>query len=304
LFVVVAQVKVRRSLPLDRSDESTLSSRRRGGYSGYSGGTNKLSQRRRGLAGATRMMAPKAPAPTAAAPTAAAPAPTTTGGGKAGKSMKGVSAYLTPRAQVIGVHTKWSLCTSKYYVGEGSCDTQQPFVPRGFYFETGRRLPEGTVCSALTGVADVPVVTCQLVQGVTLVLPVVSQSYYGCDEQGKVEDGRIGPAKLMKEVCNYEVLKATLDGAPVSAKDSVRVVTQDGDGTNLLSFGGTPCTDYFGDFVQFANCPLFAAGEYVFVDTAGLSLGNHSLVLIGQDNSDGFCSAVRFDFVLVAGKIK
>jgi hypothetical protein len=293
VVVVAEQVKVRRSLPLDRSDESTLSSRRRGGYSGYSGSGTMLSQRRRGLAGATRMMAPKAPT---------APAPTT--GGKAGKSMKGVSAYLTPRAQVIGVHTKWSLCTSKYYVGEGACDTQQPFVPKGFFFETGRRLPEGTVCSALTGASDVPVVTCQLVQGVTLVLPVVSQSYYGCDEQGKVEDGRIGPAKLMKELCNYEVLKATLDGAPVSAKDSVRVVTQDGDGTNLLSFGGTPCTDYFGDFVQFANCPLFAAGEYVFVDTGGLGLGNHSLVLIGQDNSDGFCSAVRFDFVLVAGKIK
>jgi hypothetical protein len=231
-------------------------------------------------------------------------------GGQEGKPMKGMkgkkgqSAYLTPRAQVIGVHTKWSLCTSNYYIGEGSCDTQQPFVPEGFYFETGRRLPEGTVCSNLTGVADVPVVTCRLIRGVTLVLPVVSQSYYGCDEQGQIEDARIGPAKLMKEVCNYEVLKATLDDDPISAKDSVRVVTQDGDGTNLLAFGETPCTDYFGDFVQFFNCPLYAAGEYVFVDTTSLTLGKHSLVLIGQDNSDGFCSAIRFNFVLVAGEIK
>jgi hypothetical protein len=205
---------------------------------------------------------------------------------------------------VVGVHTKWSLCTSKYYIGEGSCDTQQPFVPKGFYFETGRRLPEGTICSDLTGVNDVPVVTCQINQGVTLVLPVVSQSYYACDEQGQIEDPRIGPAFLMQQVCNYEVLKATLDNVPISMKDSVRVVTQDGDGTNRLAFGKTPCTDYFGDFALFYNCPLYAAGEYVFVDTTSLSLGNHSLVLIGQDNSDGFCSAVRFEFVLVAGNVK
>jgi hypothetical protein len=260
------QVKVRRSLPLDRDERAAAQSRR----SRYS---NKKSSRNLAT------------------------------GGKGGKGSYQVD-YAIRRPQVVSAHTKWSLCTSKYYIGEGRCDTQQPFVPKGYYFETGRRLPEGTICSDLTGVNDVPVVSCRIYQGVTLVLPIVSQAYYACDTQGQIEDPRIGPSLLMDQVCNYEVLKATLDNVPISMKDSLRVVTQDGDGNNRLAFGKTPCTDYFGDFALFYNCPLYASGEYVFIDTTSLRLGNHTLVLIGQDNSDGFCSAIRFEFVLVYGKRK
>jgi hypothetical protein len=203
------------------------------------------------------------------------------------------------RPSLVGAHSKWLWCSSAFWVLEnGQCEVKQKFVPPGYWFETGRPMPTGTDCSALTGDGDIPVANGSLKRGLKMVLPVVNAIYIARDDNGKLEDPRVGVASVSSSVCALTIHKATLDGADVNALDAVTVLTQDGDGDYRMLTMNDACRDEFDLFGTLGGCPLYSGGPYVFIDTARLAPGEHELVLIGEDSSNGFCSAVKHVFTL------
>jgi hypothetical protein len=207
------------------------------------------------------------------------------------------------RPQLVGAHTKWLLCSSAFWVlGEGQCERKQRFVPDGYWFETGRPMPNTTNCSALTGDGDVPTASCRFKKGLKMVLPVVNLFYWACDTEGAIEDSRLGPATLLPLLPFLKILKATVDRSDIDFQDAVPVVLQDGDADYTYPTVRDRCvqpTPSSGiDFPLFGGCPLYAAGPYVFIDTKNLTKGEHELVMIGEDTSNGFCSAVKHLFTL------
>jgi hypothetical protein len=204
------------------------------------------------------------------------------------------------RPQLVGAHSKWLLCSSAFSaLGEGQCETRQKFVPDGYWFETGRSMPNTTNCSALTGDGDVPTASCRFKRGLKMVLPAVNLFYWACDTEGAVEDPRLGPEFLQNVVPFQKILKATLDGKNVSSLDAVKVVLQDGDADYAFPTVRDRCVQNAAfDFKLYGGCPLYAAGPYVFIDTKNLTKGEHELVMIGVDTSNGFCSAVKHLFTL------
>jgi hypothetical protein len=62
------------------------------------------------------------------------------------------------RSQLLSHHTKWSYCSLAIWALGNQADTQQKYVPSGYWFESGRLMPAGTNCGALTG-NDIPTTT-------------------------------------------------------------------------------------------------------------------------------------------------
>ncbi|KAI2497734.1 hypothetical protein MHU86_16776 [Fragilaria crotonensis] len=202
------------------------------------------------------------------------------------------------RPQLVSAHTKWLFCTSAFWaLTNGKCEKTQKFVPQGYFFETGRKMPDGTNCKGLTGNGDVPVVTtCRVKRGLRMVIPVVNTLYVACNEGGDIEDPRIGPAYLAGTFKKTVVYVATLDGKEIDEKSLLNVLTQDGDWDYRLP-GDATCVDTFNYIPAYKGCPVGAAGPYVFLNTRKLAKGPHQLVLIGE--SDGLCSAVKHKFTIV-----
>jgi hypothetical protein len=204
------------------------------------------------------------------------------------------------RPQLVSAHTKWLYCSSAFWVLGGQCETRQRFVPDGYWFETGRSVPDGTNCSALTGDGDVSVVSCRFKRGLRMVLPVVNVIYYACsDADGSLEDPRLGPQALQSAIPLISILKLTLDNGTVDFRDALNVVTQDGDGDYTYPTVRDRCVQSSQvNFPFLGGCPLYAAGPYVFIDTKNLTKGTHELVMIGKDDFLGGCSAVKHIFTL------
>jgi hypothetical protein len=204
------------------------------------------------------------------------------------------------RPQLVGAHTKWLYCSSAFWVlGEGQCERKQRFVPDGYWFETGRLMPNTTNCSALTGDGDVPTASCRFKRGLKMVLTVVNFPYWACDTEGALEDPRLGPATLQDLVTTLRIVKATVDGKDIDFQDALMIVTQDGDADYTYPTVRDRCVQSDQvDFPLLGGCPLYAGGPYVFIDTKNLTKGAHELVMIGEDTSDGFCSAVKHLFIL------
>jgi hypothetical protein len=202
------------------------------------------------------------------------------------------------RPELVGAHTKWLYCSSAFWVlSGGQCETSQKFVPDGYWFETGRPVPAGTNCSALTGEGDVPVVNCRFKRGLKMVLPVVNYQYVACTD-GRREDPRLGVEEVMNNLFKMQTLKATLDGAKVASFDVIPVATQDGDADYTLPTPSSRCIDFLGIFRDYGGCPLFGSGQYAFIDTTNLTKGKHELVLIGGFVDSPGCSAVKHVFTL------
>jgi hypothetical protein len=145
------------------------------------------------------------------------------------------------RPELVGAHTKWLYCSSAYWeLGEGQCERTQRYVPDGYWFETGRPMPNTTNCSALTGDGDVPTAICRFKRGLKMVLPVVNLPYVGCDlNTGVLEDPRLGPATLQAVINLESILKLTLDNGTVDFQDALNVVTQDGEAITRTRPSGT-----------------------------------------------------------------
>lgn len=207
------------------------------------------------------------------------------------------------RPELVGAHTKWLYCSGAFWeLGEGECETRQKYVPDGYWFETGRPMPDGTICSALTGDGDVPTASCRVKKGQKMVLPVVNIIYVGCDTEGVREDPRLGPAVLQQLVPGLTIIKATLDGTAIDFLDVLNMILQDGDADYTYpTVRDRGCVESAAGDVDFAllgGCPISAGGPYVFIDTKKLSKGAHELILIGEDTRNGFCSAVKHLFTL------
>jgi hypothetical protein len=209
------------------------------------------------------------------------------------------------RPHLVSYHTKWLYCSAAFWALGDQCETRQQFVPKGYFFETGRpsTLPPGTVCGDLTGYEpEVTVVkNCRVKKGLTMVLPAVNLLYVGCNtDTGELEDPRLGPAVLAELFPDVVFRKATLDNNNTEYLDSLKVLGQDGDFVARLTFGGATCTDGAGiNLTLNKGCPVSALGPYVFIDTSKMTKGRHTLILIGELVSAGFCSAVRHEFTLV-----
>jgi hypothetical protein len=197
------------------------------------------------------------------------------------------------RPELVGAHAKWLFCSSAFWTLKGQCETKQRFVPDGYWFETGRQ--PGANCTDLT-TYDIPVVTCRVKKGLTMVLPVVNYLVVACSDDGKRDDPRKGVAEVMDQLRTMRILQATLDGANITSFDAILVATQDGDGDYTLPSPSSRCYDNFGIFQPQGGCPLYAAGYYVFIDTKKLAKGAHELVLISDYG--GFCFAVKHMFTL------
>jgi hypothetical protein len=78
-----------------------------------------------------------------------------------------------------------------------------------------------------------------------MVLPVANAIYIACDDNGKLEDPRVGVSTVSSSVCALTVHKATLDSADVNSLDSVTVLTQDGDGDYRMPTVNDACRDEF-----------------------------------------------------------
>jgi hypothetical protein len=204
------------------------------------------------------------------------------------------------RPQLVSAHTKWLMCTSAFWaLTNGKCEKTQKFAPDGYFFETGRRTPPGTNCKALTGNGDVHVVnTCQVKQGLRMVIPVINSYWVGCKEGGGLEDPRVGPAYLAGALKKMVVHKATIDGKKIDENSLLNVLTQDGDWDYRLS-GDSTCVDKYNNIPDYEGCPLGAAGPYLFLNTKKLAKGPHELILIGENKGTGFCSAVKHKFTIV-----
>jgi hypothetical protein len=208
------------------------------------------------------------------------------------------------RSELIGAHTKWLLCTSAFWALGNQCEASQPYVPEGYWFETGRPIalkkPTGIRCSKLTGnEPEVPVVkNCRVKRGLTMVLPAINSIEVACDNCTSFWDPRRGSELVSKALRDMDFIKATLDGVPVSSLDAIYIQTQDGDADYRLATDSF-CNDFLGIFGLNGGCPLIVGGLYVFIDTTELLPGPHELLLIGTRNSkDGFCSAVKHKFIL------
>jgi hypothetical protein len=203
------------------------------------------------------------------------------------------------RSELIGAHTKWLLCTSAFWVRGDQCEVLQPYVPKGYWFETGRPSqlpPPGLDCYNLTGnEPEVPVVkNCRIKKGLTMVLPVLNSFYVACDTPGSFEDPRKGSESVSTAMHSMSIVKATLDGKPISSLDAIYIQTQDGDADYRLATDSF-CTDHLEIFDDYGGCPLYASGPYVFLKTTELSAGSHELILIG---TWGFCAAVKHQFTI------
>jgi hypothetical protein len=83
--------------------------------------------------------------------------------------------------------------------------------------------------------------------------------------------------------------------------DALNVVTQDGDGDYRMPTVRDRCVQSSGSGVDFSllgDCPLYAAGPYVFIDTKNMTKGTHELLMIGKETFFGGCSAVKHYFTL------
>jgi hypothetical protein len=204
------------------------------------------------------------------------------------------------RVELIGAHTKWLYCTVAFWTLGDKCETSQPFVPQGYWFETGRpaTLPPAVACSSLTGnEPEVPVVkNCRFKQGLTMVLPAINALSVACKARRKPADPRIGAESVSTRMRDMKFVKATLDGKDISSLDAIYIQTQDGD-ANYGFATDSFCIDEFNAFNFYGGCPLYAGGAYVFIDTSKLPVGSHELILIGTD-ANGFCSAVKHQFTL------
>jgi hypothetical protein len=223
------------------------------------------------------------------------------------KGRKGFRPYQydprITRPELVGAHTKWLYCSSAFWeLGEGQCETRQRYVPDGYWFETGRSTPNTTNCSALTGDGDVPTASCRFKKGLKMVLPVVNYPYVACDlNTGVLEDPRLGPEALQRMVPALKIRKATLDGRAIDSLDALNMILQDGDSDYTLPTVRDRCvpTSKSGvDLRLLGGCPISAGGPYVFIDTKNLTKGAHELILIGEDTSSGFCSAVKHTITL------
>jgi hypothetical protein len=219
------------------------------------------------------------------------------------------------RPQLLSHHTKWFFCSLAYWGTLGKeADMEQKFVPSGYWFESGRLMPAGTNCGALTG-NDIPTTTNgRVTNNQTMVLPVINSPYFACNKltDGALEDPRVGPFKMAFGCENnpFIVHTATLDGQDIDYLDSIVTHGQDGDFVTRLNYGNTACR---GDFLAITNidykvargCPLSAGGPYVFINTRALTKGKHVLILVGEaivPNLLGLpaaCSAVRHEFTIV-----
>jgi hypothetical protein len=222
------------------------------------------------------------------------------------KGRKGFRPYQydprITRPELVGAHTKWLICSSAFFeLGEGQCETRQRYVPDGYWFETGRLMPNGTNCSALSGNGDIPTASCRFKKGLKMVLPVVNIYYYACDAQGVIEDPRLGPELLQRLVPGLKIRKATLDAKAIDPLDALNMILQDGDSDYTYPTVRDRCvqsSESGVDFPLLGGCPISAGGPYVFIDTKNLTKGAHELILIGEDTSNGFCSAVKHLFTL------
>lgn len=222
------------------------------------------------------------------------------------RNLRGISSFQVyrniTRPQLVSAHAKWLFCSSAYWLNGDTCEKTQKFVPKGYWFETGRPTNTQYNCDSLTGNGDVTVVdNCNVKKGLIMVLAVITNAWVGCKVKGEgvLEDPRQAPAELALTLPSIVAHKTNLDGKPIHYFNSLKVMTQDGDLDYRLS-GDASCVenDFDGWLPGSKGCPVGASGHYVFINTKKLSKGKHELLLIGQDYQ-GWCSAVKHKFTIV-----
>lgn len=199
---------------------------------------------------------------------------------------------------LIKAHAQWLFCTGAFWESGEKCTLNQKYAPEGYFFETGR-FATGP-CGDLQEADLVEVSGCELMKGTTIVMPAVTAACFAQVGRGG-EQPAFTPGKCKQLVEDLKgklvTVAATLDGNNVpstflsnTGNIEINIVFNDKECPYPVKALGAPA--YQPQTAQYA-------APWVFIDTTGLNLGEHTIVLIGEETTTGLCSGVKLVFNLV-----